>query len=102
MEKKHFLYKMYPPRSSFHLDQDEDEKKTMKQHMDYWKELTNKKNAIIYGPVFDPNGVYGMAVIEVINEEKAEDIAKGDPAVLSKICTCELIPMQVGMIRNMN
>lgn len=99
MEKKHFLYKMYPPRPSFHLDQNENEAKVMQQHIDYWRELTNKKNAIVYGPVFDPNGIYGMAVIEVTNEEQAGEIVKNDPAILSKICTCELIPMRVGMIR---
>jgi uncharacterized protein YciI len=99
MEKKHFLYKLYPPRPTFHLDQNEEETKVMQQHVEYWKELTNKKNAIIYGPVFDSKGVYGMAVIEVNNEEEADGISKTDPAVLSKICTCELIPMHVGMAR---
>jgi uncharacterized protein YciI len=99
MEKKHFLYKLYPPRPTFHLDQNEDERKVMQQHMEYWKELTNKKNAIIYGPVFDHKGVYGMAVIEVNYERQADEIAKSDPALLSKMCSYRLIPMQLGMIR---
>lgn len=99
MANKHFLYKLFPPRPSFHLDQDENETKMMQAHMGYWKELTNKKNAIVYGPVFDPKGVYGMAVIEVENEQQADEIAKNDPAVVSKVCTCELIPMQMGMTR---
>ena len=99
MEKKHFLYKLYPPRPSFHVNQNEKEKKVMEQHVEYWKELTSEKNAIVYGPVFDPKGIYGMAVIEVNNEEDADEIAKNDPAVVSKICTCELIPMKVGMTR---
>ena len=96
MGKKHFLYKLYPPRPSFHLDQNEDEKKMMQQHMEYWKALTNQKNAILYGPVFDPKGMYGMAVIEVNDERKADEIAKRYPALLSKMCSYELIPMQLG------
>ena len=67
--------------------------------MNYWKELTNRKNAIVYGPVFDPRGIYGMTIIEVNSEQQADAIAKGDPAVLSKICTCELIPMRMEMTR---
>lgn len=96
MEKKHFLYKMYPPRPTFHLDQNENEMQVMQQHMDYWKEQTGRNIAIVYGPVFDPNGVYGIAVIEVNNEVEANEIAKGDPAIISKLCTFDLIPMSVG------
>jgi uncharacterized protein YciI len=99
METKHFLYRLYPSRPSFNSDQNESEKEIMQQHIEYWKDLANRKNAIVYGPVFDPKGVYGIAVIEVNNEEEAEEIAKNDPAVLFKICTCELMPMQVAMAR---
>jgi uncharacterized protein YciI len=81
------------------LDQNGDEKKLMQQHVEYWKKLTDQKNAIVYGPVLDPKGVYGMAVIEVNDERQAGEIAKGDPAVVSKMCSYELIPMQVGVIR---
>lgn len=99
MEKKHFLYKLFPPRPTFHLDQNEEEESVMQQHMQYWEELTNKRSSIVYGTVFDPHGVFGMAVIEVDNEEEADNIAKDDPAVSSNVCTYGLIPMQVGMIR---
>lgn len=100
MEKMHFFYKLFPPRPTFHLDQNEEEKSVMEEHMQYWAELTSKGNSIVYGPVFDAKGVFGMAVIEVDNEAEADNIAKDDPAVLSNVCTCELIPMQVGMLRN--
>jgi hypothetical protein len=49
--------------------------------------------------VFDHKGVYGMAVIEVNDERQADEIAKSDPALLSKMCSYRLIPMQLGMIR---
>ena len=99
MEKKYFLYKLYPPRATFHLDQNEKEKGIMQQHVQYWAELTDKRNSIVYGPVFDPKGIFGMAVIEVDSEEEANNIAKYDPTVSSGVGTYELIPMQIGMIR---
>lgn len=100
MEKKHFFYKLYPPRPTFHLDQNEEEKAVMQQHMQYWTELTHQRSSIVYGPVFEPKGVFGMAVIEVNSEEEANNIAKNDPAVSSEVCAYELIPMQVGLMRN--
>ena len=99
MEKKYYLYKLYPPRDTFHLDQDEKEKDIMQQHMQYWAGLTDKRNAIVYGPVFDPKGVFGLAVTEVNNEEEANNIARNDPAVSSGVCKYELIPMEIGMLR---
>ena len=99
MEKKHFFYKLIPPRPTFHLDQNDHEKQIMQQHAAYWAELTNKRDSILYGPVFDPNGVFGMAVIEVDDETQAKAIADNDPVVLSAISVYELIPMVVGLIR---
>jgi uncharacterized protein YciI len=99
MNKKHFLFKLIAPRPSFNLDMSEAEKATMQVHVGYWTELIAKRTAIVFGPVFDPKGVYGMAVIEVDAEEEAAAIASNDPAVHSKICSYELIPMMVGMVR---
>ena len=99
MEKQYFLYKLIAPRPTFHLDMNEEEQATMGRHMNYWSELTNAGKSIVYGPVFDPKGVYGMAVIEVANPEEADEISKSDPAVSTTLCQYELIPMQVGMIR---
>lgn len=100
MEKKYFLYKLYPPRLTFHLDQSEEEKSVMNIHMQYWAELTRQRISVVYGPVFDPKGVFGMAVIEVENADEADNIAKHDPAVSSGVCTYEVIPMMAGMLRS--
>lgn len=99
MEKKYFLYKLYPPRPTFNLDLNEEEKNVMQQHMQYWVQLTDKRYSIVYGPVFDPKGVFGMAVIEVDDAEEANTLAESDPAVSSKVCTYELLAMQIGMMR---
>ena len=72
----------------------------MKSHMGYWAELFQNKKVIVYGPVFDPEGVYGMAVIEVDNEEEANAVKNNDPAVTAGICTALLLQMQVGMARS--
>jgi uncharacterized protein len=99
MNKKHFLYKLIAPRPSFHLDMSEDEKLAMQAHVGYWAELTARRVSIVYGPVFDPAGVYGMAVVELDEHDDHNLTGEHDPAVSSGICTFELIPMQVCMTR---
>ena len=96
---KHFFYKLIPPRRDFHLNQNESEKAIMQNHAAYWAGLTADKKAIIYGPVFHEEGVFGIAIIEVTSDEEANEIAKNDPAISSNLNTYELSPMIVGLIR---
>jgi uncharacterized protein YciI len=96
---KHFFYKLIPPRRDFHLAQNESEKVIMQKHAAYWAGLTADKKAIIYGPVFHEEGVFGIAIIEVASDEEANEIAKNDQAVSSNLNTYELSPMIVGLIR---
>jgi len=95
----HFFYKLIAPRPDFHLTMNEIERTTMNEHKDYWAGLFNNKNVIVYGPVFDPDGVYGMAVFVAEDDEEATSIKNDDPAVASGICTAAVFPMQVGMAR---
>ncbi len=48
----------------------------MQKHAAYWAGLTADKKAIIYGPVFYEEGVFGIALIEVRADEEANEIAK--------------------------
>lgn len=94
---QHFFYKLIPPRPDFHLNQTEREKVIMQQHAAYWDRLTAEKKAIVYGPVFHEDGVFGIAVIEVAAAEEAGEIARNDPAVSSKLNIYELSPMIIGL-----
>jgi hypothetical protein len=53
----------------------------------------NRGIALIFGPVVDPQGVYGFGIIAVDNEEDEEVIKKNDPALA--INRCEFDPMMV-------
>lgn len=96
----HFFYKLLAPRPDFHLTMDESERETMESHKAYWAGLFNRGVVAVYGPVFDPKGVFGMAVVETDSAEESAELMKNDPAVSSGICTAELIPMHAGMIRS--
>ncbi len=97
--RKQFFYKLIPPRPTFDKDMTEAESQIMKQHSAYWRYLTARGAGLIFGPVSDPKGVWGMGIMEVDDEAQARAIAADDPAVKSGLNTYEIYPMRVGIIR---
>ncbi len=53
----------------------------MARHADYWRAQAKAGVAIAVGPVFEGEGAWGMAVIEVADEAAAHQVADGDPIV---------------------
>ncbi|WP_207533591.1 YciI family protein [Desertivirga arenae] len=96
---KYFMYKLIAPRPTFHLDMNEEEKAVMDEHIAYWNGLFLERKILIYGPVLDPEGVFGLGILEVESDEEAEELVAKDPAVSSGICGKEVIPMMAGLVR---
>jgi uncharacterized protein YciI len=100
MEKKYFVLRLLPPRPSFTMDMTETEKAVMLRHVAYWRALTLRGTAILFGPVMDPAAPYGLGIVEVEGQSEAEDLAAGDPVVQSEIgCRYDIQPMRIGLIR---
>jgi len=72
----------------------EEERDIMKQHVVYWTENAEKRIAIVFGPVLDPKGIYGLGIIEVESEDQAYILAAKDPAVKSGLQRLEIYPMR--------
>jgi len=77
--KRHFLLKLIPPRPSFALDMTEEERRLMQAHAGYWAHLAEKGIALLFGPVLDPRGSYGIGVVQVENEEDLKVLTENDP-----------------------
>ena len=88
-----FMFKLIAPRSTFAMDMNEEEKKLMQQHAIFWNDLLVKGTALVYGPVLDPKGAYGLAIIEADSEADAQAICKSDPTIKASLHTYELHPM---------
>ncbi|HSZ32617.1 MAG TPA: YciI family protein [Puia sp.] len=78
--KKYFALKLIPPRATFGQDMTQDERNIMIQHSAFWKSFMNEGSVVVFGPVLDPNGVYGLGIICVDNEEQVKDFISKDPA----------------------
>lgn len=99
MEKQFYFFKLIPPRVSFSKDMTDAERAIMLEHIQYWKELTTQGTSVLFGPVMEPQGGWGLGIIEVENEAAAKAIGDNDPSVLKKLNTFEVHPMRIGMIR---
>ena len=96
----HFLYKLIPPRPTFPADMTEEEGAVMQEHFGYWPGLIEQRQAVAYGPVMDPGGTYGIAVVEVDDESAAQRIADSDLAITASVgFGFEVHPMPDAIVR---
>ena len=70
----------------------DDERQVMQQHVVYWTGLMQKGTAIVFGPVLDPAGAYGVGVVAVENEEGLRSLIDNDPA--KTICAYDFRSMR--------
>jgi uncharacterized protein YciI len=82
--KRYFLIKLIPPRPSFALDMTDTEKLLMQEHVAYWTSLAEKGVALLFGPVLDPAGSYGIGVVEVETGEDVNAVIANDPVTKSE------------------
>jgi uncharacterized protein YciI len=91
-DKKHFYLKLIASRPTFAQDMTNEERNIMQQHVAYLTDLMNKGIVKLFGPVFDPNGAFGIGIIEAESEEQVKEITINDPA--SSINRYEIYPMR--------
>ena len=80
-----FFCRLVPPRPSFAMDLTPDELATMQRHAAYWTSLLARGTAIVFGPVADPSGPWGLGVLRLREGESLEALTSQDPAILANI-----------------
>ena len=58
-----FLFRLIPPRADFAQTMTAEEQQAMAEHMEYWQQLLQDGRVVVYGPVADPEGVWGLGVL---------------------------------------
>ena len=89
----YFVYRLNPPRPGFATDMTEEERAVMGAHGAYWRELLDARTAVVFGPVLDPAGVWGLAVVEARSADEVSAIGAADPAVSSGVASFDVYPM---------
>jgi uncharacterized protein len=88
-----FAFKLISPRPTFAHDMTEAERKVMVEHVAYWTGLMERGIAVVFGPVLDPKGAWGLAVVETSTEAEAKAIVPNDPVFKARLGTIEVHPM---------
>ncbi|MBB3915766.1 YciI family protein [Rhizobium fabae] len=90
----YFFLRLLPPRPTFPHDGTGEEMAAMKRHAEYWQRNAFAGSAITVGPVFEGEGAWGMAVVEVEDQAAAQALADSDPIITSGLgFRFDILPM---------
>jgi len=91
---KYFHCRLLPPRPSFALDMNAEERAIMQEHVVYWMGHMQAGNVVVFGPVGDPQGPWGLGVVRAADQAGIDAFTSGDPAVRSgRGFRYEVLPM---------
>lgn len=91
---RYFFCKLLPPRPSFMSDITPAETRLMQEHSQYWRGLMAEGNVVAFGPVADPNGGFGIAVVRLADGADVKLLADSDPVIKANAgFRFEILPM---------
>lgn len=96
---QHFAITLTMPRPTFAADMSAAERAVMGRHVDYWRRLLEAGRVVAFGPVLDPAGAWGLAVVEAEAADEVRALADADPAVTSGVATFAVHPMPGAVVR---
>ena len=94
-----FVFRLISPRPNFALDMTDEEREIMGRHAAYWQPLVESGQMVVFGPVLDSTGSWGLGVVEADDEDELRKFAAGDPVVTTGTATIEMGKMLAGFVR---
>ena len=94
-----FVFRLKAPRPTFALDMTDEEREIMARHAAYWQPMVDSGRMVIFGPVLDGGGSWGLGVVEADDEEEIRAFASGDPVVTSGTADIEIGKLLGGYVR---
>jgi uncharacterized protein YciI len=80
----HYLSRLTPPRPNFMAGMTPDELALMRAHVAYWRPYVEVGRVAAMGPVADPAGEWGVAIVEASSVGEVEALQAHDPAIVSR------------------
>jgi uncharacterized protein YciI len=79
----------------------DEEREIMARHADHWRPWVESGQMVVFGPVLDSSGSWGLGVVEAGDEEEEEvrAFAARDPVVTTGTGTIEVGKMLAGFVR---
>ena len=95
-----FVFRLEAPRPTFALDMTDEEREIMGRHAAYWQPFVDSGQMVIFGPVLESTGSWGLGVVEAEDEDELRDFAARDPVVTTGTAKIELGKMLGGFVRS--
>jgi hypothetical protein len=96
----YFLCRLLPPRPTFIADMTADERALMGAHAKYWSAYVSSGEVVALGPVADPKGAWGLALLEVDSEASVRALNENDPVIKAdQGFSFEILAMPVLVVR---
>ena len=94
-----FVFRLKPPRPNFALDMTDDEREIMGRHAAHWQSYIDSGQMVVFGPVLDDTGSWGLGVVQAEDEDEVRAFAARDPVVTSRTADIEIGTMLAGFVR---
>ena len=94
-----FVFRLKAPRPTFALDMSEEERALMQRHAAHWQPLIDSGQMVVFGPVLEASGSFGLGVVEAEDEEQVRAFADNDPVVLTGTAEIQVGTMLAGFVR---
>ena len=94
-----FVFRLSAPRPTFALDLTDAEREIMGRHAAHWQPLIDAGRMVVFGPVMDGTGAWGLGVVEADDEAEVRALAAEDPAVLEGLGAIEVGTLLTGFVR---
>jgi uncharacterized protein YciI len=76
------------------------EREVMARHAAHWQPLIDSGQMVVFGPVLDGTGSWGLGVVESDDEDELRAFAARDPVVTTGTAQIEMGKMLAGFVRS--
>jgi uncharacterized protein YciI len=94
-----FVFRLKAPRPNFALDMSDEEREVMGWHAAHWQPYIESGEMVMFGPVLDSTGSWGLGVVQSDDEDQLRDFVARDPVVTTGTASIELGKMLQGFVR---
>jgi uncharacterized protein len=94
-----YVFRLKAPRPTFALDMTDAEREIMGRHAAHWRPRVEAGEMVVFGPVLDSTGSWGLGVIEAEGEDELRAFAAQDPVVTTGTAEIEIGQLLTGFVR---
>jgi uncharacterized protein YciI len=95
-----FVCRLLGPRPDFIPTMTDEERALMGAHAGYWMEQMAQGKVIVFGPVADPKGPWGLGVVKVSSAAEMQALEQGDPVIAAnRGFRYEVLPMIKAVVK---